>query len=299
MHALTGPYSYTGRYIARRLLEKGTVVRGLVRRPEPNGDPRIECRELQFADANRLTADLRDVEVLHNTYWIRCPRDGMTFERAVENTRVLAEAAAAAGVRRIVHLSVTNPAADSPFAYFRGKAAVEQAILAAGVPVSIVRPTLVFGREDILVNNIAWLLRRLRVFAVPDGGGYRVQPVYVGDVAELAVTEAHADGDRALDAAGPEVLTFVELVRAIARSVPVRALVTSAPAAVTRFAGSALSRLLGDVLITGEELGALMAENLVSSTPPAARTRISKWLQVNGHRLGSAYASEAARHWRT
>jgi len=298
VHALTGPYSYTGRYIARRLLEQGVMVRGLVRRLSSNGDPRIECRELQFADASRLAADLRDVEVLYNTYWIRCPRNGMTFERAVENTRALAEAAATAGVHRVVHLSVTNPAAHSPFAYFRGKAAAEQAIGSTGVPASIVRPTLVFGREDILVNNIAWLLRRLRFFTVPDGGAYRVQPVYVGDVAELAVTEAHADGIRVIDAAGPEVLTFLELVRAIARSLPVRALVTGAPAAVTRFAGSALSRLLRDVLITGEELGALMAENLLSSAPPTARTRLSEWLQANGHYLGSVYASETARHWR-
>ena len=203
VHAVTGAFSYTGSYIANRLRESNIEVRALVRRVPASPDHGYDCRPLQFADAGRLSGDLSGVTVLYNTYWIRFERGGMTFDEAVRNTAILARAAKQAGVKRIVHLSVSNPSPTSPFAYFRGKAAAEEAVVASGVPCSIIRPTLVFGDEDILINNIAWILRRLHVFVMPGQGDYRVQPVFVKDVAALAVDEAKSTGNITLDAAGP------------------------------------------------------------------------------------------------
>jgi uncharacterized protein YbjT (DUF2867 family) len=295
-HAVTGPFSYTGKYITARLRSQGVAVRGLVR-AVPSGADGVDIRTLQFVDAEQLATDLAGVDVLYNTYWIRFEQDGATFDQAVANSRTLFETAATVGVGRIVHLSVTNPSRDSPFAYFRGKAQVEDALRAIGIPHSIVRPTLVFGDEDILINNIAWLLRRFHAFLMPGNGHYRVQPVFVDDVAELAIQQAGASGDHTLDAAGPDILTFRELLALLANSVGSRAVLMPGPSRVSLWAGMALSRLVNDVTITREELGALMAETLISSEQPTASTRIHDWLSDHASHLGISYTSERRRHW--
>src|SRR5688500_1008891 len=208
MDVVTGAFSYTGRAIAEELLGRGREVRTLARRDAP-ADPlaaRIERAELQFGDRDALRGSLDGAETLYNTYWVRFAHGSTTFERSVANTRVLFDAARAAGVRRIVHVSVTNPALDSPLPYFRGKAATEADLAASGVSHAIVRPTLVFGPRDILVNNIAWGLRRSPVFPVAGDGSYRVQPVSVEDVATICADAAVRTEDAVLDAAGPETI---------------------------------------------------------------------------------------------
>jgi uncharacterized protein YbjT (DUF2867 family) len=297
---VTGAFSYTGRAIAERLLAEGIPVRTLTRR-EATGDPlaaRIETAPLQFADQPALTASLRGARVLFNTYWIRFERGASTFARAVENTRMLFRAAAEAGVERVVHVSVTNAAADSPFAYFRGKATLERDLATSGLSYAIVRPTLVFGREDILVNNIAWILRRFPAFLIPGDGGYRVQPVSVDDTAAIAVAAATGAEGQTLDAAGPDTYTFAELVRAVAESVDSRArFVRSSPRlalGLTQLGGIALR----DVVLTRDELGGLMASLLVSAESPRGHDRFGAWLAEEGDRLGRRYVSELARNFR-
>lgn len=292
---VTGAFSFTGRHIAARLLEQGRSVTTLTRRAnEPKPLP-IEVAPLQFGDRAALEAALRGADTLYNTYWIRFPHGGATFRTAVEHTRTLFAAAAAANVRRIVHVSITNPSRVSPYAYFRGKAAVEEALRALDLPYAIVRPTLVFGPGDVLVNNIAWILRRFPVFLVPGGGEYRVQPVSVQDVARMCV---EAQDGVELDAAGPETLTFDGLVRLVRRGVGSRAAVLRAPPALalglTRIAGM----FLRDVVLTREELGGLMDSLLTSREPPLGRDRLSDWLREQGRTLGTRYVSEVARNWR-
>jgi uncharacterized protein YbjT (DUF2867 family) len=298
VHGLTGPYSYTGRYIARRLDSEGTPTRGLLRdltkKPASNA---MDCRPLQFADREQLSRDLEGVEVLYNTYWIRFERGASTFAGAVDNTRILAEAAHAAGVRRIVHISVSNPSADSPFAYFRGKAATEEAIRSVGIPCSVIRPTLVFGREDVLINNIAWLMRRMPLFPIFGDGRYRVQPVFVDDVAALAVAEGVQNGDRTLDAAGPVVQSFADLLRFLRASIGSRAPLVSLPAGLALAMSWPVSAVLRDVLITNEEMGALMADLLVSHGAPTTPTSLEAWLKADKPDLGGHYTSELRRHW--
>lgn len=153
MDVVTGAFSFTGRAIAEELLRRGRPVRTLTRRTHPR-DPlaaRIESAPLVFDDP----APLAGADTLYNTYWIRFPRGGATFEQAVEHTRALLRAAREAGVRRVVHISVTNPSEGSPLPYFHGKALCERAVAESGLSYAIVRPTLVFGAGDILLNNIA------------------------------------------------------------------------------------------------------------------------------------------------
>ena len=162
---VTGAFSYTGRYVTRRLLDEDVRVRTLTRSPDaedPFGD-RVEVAPLDFSDPDGLRRSLQGAGVFYNTYWVRYAHGRITVDLAVENTRTLFEAAKRAGVGRIVHFSVTNPSSESGLPYFRGKAQVEDMLKGLGVPYAIIRPTLVFGVGDLLLNNMAWALRRFPV----------------------------------------------------------------------------------------------------------------------------------------
>ena len=300
MDVVTGAFSYTGRAIAEELLRRGGSVRTLTRCDAP-ADPlaaRIERAPLQFADEPALRETLAGVETLYNTYWVRFAHGETTFERAVANTRVLLRAASAAGVRRIVQLSVTNPSPDSPLAYFRGKARVEEDVRSSGLSYAIVRPTLIFGPRDILVNNIAWGLRRTPVFPIAGDGRYRVQPVSVEDTATICVDAGAAEDDLVVDAAGPETTSYEELVRLVAAAVGSRSrFVHASPRVVL-----AVARIVGlvrrDVLLTPEELAGLQASLLVSDRPPLGTAGVRSWIAANGESLGRGYVSELARNFR-
>lgn len=300
LSVVTGAFGYTGRYIATRLLARGERVRTLTHHPErPNPfDGALEVEPYSFEDPARLTRTLGGATTLYNTYWVRFPRGEVTFERAVEHSRRLFRAAREAGVRRVVHISITHASSSSPLPYFRGKGLVEEALLASGLSYAILRPTVIFGQEDILINNIAWLLRRFPVFALAGSGSCRLQPVYVEDVARLAVLVGDEEDDRVLDAVGPETFTFEALVRLLARVVHSRAVLVRAPPSLTLRLSGWLGRLLGDVLLTGEELEGLMAGLLVSDGPPTGTTRLSRWLEEHAGSVGRRYASELARHYR-
>jgi uncharacterized protein YbjT (DUF2867 family) len=299
MDVVTGAFGYTGRFITRRLLESASVVRTLTghpRQPNPFGE-RVEVAPLAFDDRPALVASLRGVDVLYNTYWIRFERGDVTFERAVRNTRHLVEAAVEAGARRIVHLSIVNPAASS-LPYFTGKARAEQVVVASSVPYGIVRPTVLFGGGGVLINNIAWLLRRLPVFAVAGSGDYRIRPVHVDDVAAIAVAAGRREDDVVLDAVGPETYTFEELVRLIAATVGHRPVIVHVPPWAALAMATAMGLLLRDVLVTGDELAGLMAELVVTDGPATGTVRLSEWLAEHAGDVGRAYASELARHYR-
>ena len=294
LSVVTGALGYTGRYIARALFERGARVRTLTAHParsNPFGD-RLEIAPLDFAAPERLARSLEGASTLFNTYWIRFPWRGATFDTAVANSRALIEAARIAGVRRIVHISITGANPGSTLPYFRGKGMVERAILDCGVPYLILRPTLIFGAEDILINNIAWMLRRFPVFAIPGSGDYRVQPVFVGDLAALAVGAEAAAPGRIMDAVGPETYTFSELVRAIADAIGRRPRLVSVPPAVMLALASVFGRALGDVTLTRDEIDGLMAGLLVSRDPPACPTALSAWLRSDSGQVGKSYRSE-------
>jgi NADH dehydrogenase len=304
MDVVTGAFGYTGRFITQRLLLSASVVRTLTdhpARPNPFGE-RVEVAPLAFDDQPALVASLRGVEVLYNTYWIRFARGGVTFDRAVRNTRHLVEASVEAGARRIVHLSVTNPESSS-LPYFTGKTRAEQLVKESSLPYGIVRPTVLFGGGDVLINNIAWLLRRLPVFAVAGSGDYRIRPVHVDDVAALVVAAGRREDNVLLDAVGPETYTFEELVRLIGRTVG-RRTVGRRPAVVhvPRQVALALAMVIGvfarDVLLTGDELAGLMAQLVATDGPATGAVRLSEWLVQHADEVGREYASELARHYR-
>jgi uncharacterized protein YbjT (DUF2867 family) len=296
-HAVTGAFGYSGRYLAGRLLERGHQVITLTNslsRPNPFGG-RVRAFPLAFEAPEQLREALRGVEVLYNTYWVRFNHRHFSHAQAVRNTLTLFDAARAAGVRRIVHVSITNPAEDSPLEYFAGKARLERALRESGLSHAILRPTVLFGREDILINNIAWALRRFPFFVLFGDGSCRLQPIHVDDLAELAVAAGGQAGNTVVDAIGPETFTYRELVEAVGRAIGRPRPVLSAPPGL----GYALGRIIGwcmrDRFITREEIRGLMAGLLCVDAPPAGRTRLTDWLRSNAASLGCRYASELGR----
>jgi uncharacterized protein YbjT (DUF2867 family) len=296
---VTGAFSFTGRYVAARLLELGHEVRTLTRR-SANTSPfagRVQAFPLDFADEAGLVRSLRGADTLYNTYWLRFPRGDETFDLAVASSLLLLRAAAEAGVRRVVQLSVTNAAPDSPFPYFRGKAAVEAALADSALSHAIIRPTLIFGRGEVLVNNIAWLLRRLPLFVVPGSGRYRLQPVAAEDVADLCVAAAQTEDRLLTDAAGPDVFAFEELVRLVRGAVGSRSAVVHGPPGLAHALAGAVRRATGEKLITRDELDGLAASLLVSSEPPRGTRRFEEWLAQSAAALGRRLGSDIRRPW--
>src|SRR5271157_5285611 len=215
---ITGAFSYTGKYATTMLLNCGYKVRTLTNHPareNPFGD-RVEVFPYAFERPEQLKEAFRGASTLINTYWVRFPRGETTFETAVHNTRTLIAAAKNAGVRRIVHISIANPSLESPLGYYRGKAQLEQAVIESGLSYAIVRPTVIFGLEDILINNIAWFIRYFPVFAIPGDGRYGVRPIFVEDMARLMIEATGQEENTLSDAVGPETFTFEDLVRLIA-----------------------------------------------------------------------------------
>ncbi len=297
---VTGAFGYTGRYIAQSLVSQGQKVltlTGHLNRTNPFGD-RVSVAPLNFDRPDQLARRLQGASTLFNTYWVRFPFGQASNDQAIENTLTLIEAAREAGVRRVVHISVTNASEDSRLPYFRGKGLVERLIMNSGLSYAIIRPTLVFGIGDVLINNIAWLLRRFPVFALPGNGNYKVQPVYVEDLAKLAIEAAAREDNMVVDAVGPEVHTFDGLVRLIASAVHSKARIVHCRPKTALFFSRVIGRIVRDVVLTEAEVDGLMEGLLVSLEPPSGPTSFSEWLSENGGRVGVSYASELNKHYR-
>jgi nucleoside-diphosphate-sugar epimerase len=301
---VTGAFSYSGAAIAATLERTGRRVRTLTGHPERAPSDRngsTDVRPLAFDDVHALTDSLRGATTLYNTYWIRFPRGSTDHDQAVANSRTLFHAARQAGVERIVHVSITHPSIGSPYGYFRGKAEVERALFEVGVPHTVLRPAILFGGDGVLLNNIAWLLRRLPVFGVGGRGDYRVRPIHIDDLAALAVA-AGADGaarpDTVVDAVGPERPTFLELVHCIKGAVGSRALVVRVPGAMVPALASLLGLVVRDVLLTGDEYRAMAGGLADTDGPATGSTSVTEWVRAHGDSLGRRYANEIERHFR-
>jgi uncharacterized protein YbjT (DUF2867 family) len=296
---ITGAFSYTGKYVARLLLDRGYSVRTLTGHPgreNPFGEL-VEVFPYNFDRPEELRKSLHGTSTVINTYWVRFPRGEATFETAVRNTRMLIEAAKDAGVGRIVHVSIANPSADSPLGYYRGKAELEQVVIDSGLSYTVVRPTVIFGDEDILINNIAWFVRRFPVFGIPGDGRYRIRPIYVKDMARLMAEAVDARGNALIDAVGPETYTFEELVRLIARSIGRSVPFVHVPASFAYLSTLVAGWFLGDVVLKWEEYRGLMDDLLAPEGPAAGSTRLSEWLAAHKELVGMRYASEVTRHY--
>jgi uncharacterized protein YbjT (DUF2867 family) len=296
-HAVTGAFGYSGQYIARRLLDRGHDVITLTDSPHranPFGD-RVLAFPFHFDEPARLVETLKGVRTLYNTYWVRFNYGTFSHSLAVDNTLKLFAAAKEAGVRRVVHVSITNPSEDSPLEYFRGKAKLERALSESGLSYAILRPAVLFGKEDILINNIAWALRHLPVFGVFGDGEYRLQPICVDDQAEIAVEQGSRTENVIVNAIGPETFTYRGLVQEIGNIIGKPRRIISVSPGFGYMTGWLLGKLVGDVMITREEIAGLMADLLYVDALPAGTTKLTDWARKNAATLGVRYAGELTR----
>ena len=300
LSVVTGAFSFSGCYLTERLLAHGERVRTLTGHPRRDSAlfNRIEVAPFNFNDPAALTNSLVGASTLYNTYWVRFSYGDDTHAVAIRNTKQLIRAAVEAGVRRIVHVSIANPSLDSALPYYQGKAELEEVIKASGVSYAILRPTVLFGPEDVLINNIAYLLRRAPFFAVPGDGKYRVQPIFVEDFADLLFDQGHSSENVILDAVGPEVYAYDDLVREIGNAIGASTRIVHLSPALVLVAAKLLGALVDDVLLTREEIAGLMADLLVSNHPALGKTRLSEWLRGAGNSSGRKYSSELKRHFR-
>jgi uncharacterized protein YbjT (DUF2867 family) len=297
IHVVTGAYGFSGKYIAERLLAAGHQVRTLTNsfnRENPFHD-RVTAYPYNFNEPDKLIESLRGASVLYNNYWVRFNHRNFSYAQAVENSLKLFDAAKQAGIKRIVHISITNPSLDSPFEYFSGKAKLEKAIMKSGMSYAILRPAVLFGKEDILINNIAWFLRRFPVFGVFGDGTYRLQPIFVDDLAELAVDQGGKTENVVIDAIGPETFTYRELVKEIGRAIGKCRPIMPVPPTKGYLLGKLVGFLHHDVTITYDEIRGLMVGLLCTNSLPMGKTKLSMWLNENAASVGLRYSNELKR----
>lgn len=299
-HVVTGAFGFSGKYIAQRLLDAGHRVRTLTNSPH-RANPfhgRVTAAPYNFEHPERLVESLRGASVLYNNYWVRFNYHNLisfSYAQAVENSLILFDAAKKAGVRRIVHISITNPSEDSPFEYFRGKAVLERALIESGLSHAILRPAVLFGKEDILINNIAWFLRRFPVFGVFGTGDYCLQPIYVDDLAGLALQHGQEGENIIIDAIGPETFTYRELAAFIGKSIGAPRPILSIPPKAGYLLGLLIGKLHKDVTIAMDEIRGLMANLLCTKSPPSGRTKLSEWVREHSDIVGTHYSNELSR----
>ena len=294
---VTGAFSYSGRFLTELLLQDGHRVRTLTNHPRPElFKGQVDVYPLRFDD-DVLTKALSAVDTVYNSYWVRFAYRRIGFDAAVRNSRALIDAAHAAGVRRFVHVSIANPSLDSPLPYYRGKAMVEQHLTGSGLSFAIARPTVIYGEGDVLMNNIAWFIRHLPVVGIPGSGHYRIQPVFVRDHVDLLRNLAANDHPTIVDSVGPDAYTFEQLLKLIRRTLGRHVALIKLPPGVVLTVLKLVGTLVGDVILTRDEIRGVMDDLLVSQAPPTGSTRFDTWLQAHASELGQRYASELQRHF--
>jgi len=296
---VTGAFSNSGAVISRELLARGHQVRTLTGHPgrAPAGTA-IQSRPLDFSDPAELAESMAGAHTLYNTYWVRFAHGTVSHEVAVRNSETLFRAAAAAGVQRIVHVSITHASADSPDPYFRGKAGAEHALAMSGVPHAIARPAILFGGTGVLLNNIAWLLRHMPVFAIGGRGDYRIRPIHVDDLARLCLDLGARSDTVTVDAVGPESIAFRDLVAAIKKATGSRAVLVPVPGVLIPPMAAGLGLLLHDTLLNADEYRSMAAGMADSDAPATGSVVLTEWIATHGADLGRRYSNEMDLHYR-
>lgn len=297
LHVVTGALGYTGRAVAERLMAHGVRVRTLTNstaRPNPFGNA-LDIKPLAFDDADALARSLDGCEVLYNTYWVRFNHRLFNFENAVANTKALFAAAKRAGVARIVHVSILHARKANDLGYYKGKHELELALESLGVSHAMIRPGVLFGRFDVLVNNIAWVLRRLPIFGVFGDGSYALRPMHVDDMADLMVRAGAEREDQIIDAVGAERFSYRQLVGEISRIIGVRKPIVSVPPSAGYVVSKLVNPMVNDIIITREEISGLMRGLLDSDQPATGPTKLTEWAAAHKAELGVRYANEIGR----
>jgi NADH dehydrogenase len=270
-----GGTGFLGRRIVRHLLDHGFRVRTVSRHPEPVGSA-----SRQDAGSETVKADIRDETTVAaalfgaygavNSVSLYVERARATFDAVhVKAAALVARLARASGVERLIHVSGigADPASSAPYIASRGRGelAVQQNFPGA----ILIRPAVMFGPDDAFLTTVARLLRILPVYPMFGGGEMKLQPVYVGDVAEgIARVLAGRGGSAAsYEFGGARVYTYKELVRTVADRIKVRARLVPVPFALWRILASGAEFVPGAPL-TRNQVALMQRDNIASTDCP-------------------------------
>ncbi len=294
---VTGALGYSGKIITEKLLKKNYEVKTLTNsshKTNPFGN-KLKIEPFNFNNPNKLIKSISGFDTLINTYWVRFNHKNFNHSDAVSNTKQLFDCAKAAGIKRIIHVSITNPSTTSNLEYFKGKGVLEDYLQNLNVNYSIIRPAVLFGKEDILINNIAWMIRHLPIFGVFGNGSYKLQPIYIDDFADIIINEISNHNNAIINAIGPETFTYKQLVKTIMDIIHVQKRIINVSPTVGYLAGKLISTIKNDVTITKEEIKGLMDNLLFVDEKATGTTRLTDWLKSNEKTIGIKYANELSR----
>ncbi|MDE1834491.1 MAG: NAD(P)H-binding protein [Candidatus Micrarchaeota archaeon] len=294
-----GGTGFTGKYITKCLLKYKHKVVALTKHVNRDNEfgRKITIKPLDFENQENLVETMNGSRCVFNTYWVRFNYGGSSFDEAVRNSKAIIDACVDAKVKRLVHISVLDPSKNYKYDYFRAKMEVESYIEKSGLSYAILRPALLFGEEDILMNNITYLIRKYGLFFIFGSGEYKVTPTYVGDVAKEAVLQSRLNKNIIEDALGPEAFGFEELVRYIATTIGRPTRVAHLNKAFIPLVSKFLNICMHEPVVTSDEMGLLMDNGLYSDSKPIGSIRFSKWLKERKDTYGTEYHSETKRHF--
>lgn len=271
---LTGATGFVGGHLAARLAAEGHRIRCLVRRLDHRRAAYLKDLDAELAAGDILNPDaLREAiegcgAVIHLVGIITEP-PGFTFKQVhVKGTVNVLDAAAAAGVRRYVHMSALGAGSDASTTYFQTKWQAEEAVRASGLDYTIFRPSIIYGPGGEFINMLLRQIRLMPLVPVIGDGNYRMQPVSVHDVA-FCFSRALADGGtigEEYELGGPESLTYNELVHTICRAAGKRRALIHLPLALVRPVVRLLERFLRHSPVTTDQLKMLLAGNVCDTT---------------------------------
>jgi uncharacterized protein YbjT (DUF2867 family) len=274
--AVFGGSGFIGRYVVKRLAAAGHVVRVAVRDTEaalflkPMGAVgQVVPLYTDLAERGTIERAVAGADCVVNLVGILAERRRGDFQRIqAEGPGLIGAAAAAAGVPRLVHVSAIGADPASPSLYARSKGQGEQALHAAFPNATILRPSIVFGPEDQFFNRFAALAMVSPVMPVI-AGGMRLQPVYVGDVADavMASLAGAAAAGRVFELGGPDVWTMRQILAWILLQIGRRRLLLTVPMGLARLQATILERLPGK-LLTRDQLLLLERDNVVAEGAP-------------------------------
>jgi uncharacterized protein YbjT (DUF2867 family) len=277
---IVGGSGFIGRTLAERLHRDAALgeARLLVptRRPTRSNPlatlPRVDMVQADVHDEASLRALVAGAEVVVNLVGT-LHGDEAQFERVhAELPRRLGALCRAQGAR-LVHVSALGASADAPSMYLRSKAHGEAALRDSGAAVTILRPSVVFGRGDHLLNLFAELQRWLPVLPLA-GADARFQPVWVGDVAEAIVRciAQPATIGQTYELAGPDVMTLAEVVQAAGRHAGCMRRVLPLPGPLAALQVAAMRLLPGEPLVTRDNLASMRVPNVATPGAPGLAT---------------------------
>lgn len=269
-----GGSGFIGRYVVRNLARDGWLVRAAVRRPDEalflktsGAIGQITPVPANIRNRASVVRAVAGSDAVINLVGILHQSGRQRFKAVqTEGARTIAEEAAKAGARHLVHISAIGADAKSDSAYARSKAEGEAAVRQAFPNATILRPSIVFGAEDEFFNRFAQMAMLSPALPLIGGGRTRFQPVYVGDVAEavMKVIDNPEAAGKTYELAGPKVYSFAELMRLMLRETGRKRLLMPLPFPIASLMG-AVMQCLPSPQLTADQVRLLKRDNVPSA----------------------------------